>query len=140
GKTKSYSIDPWNPTVVIKVYSPDKESPENSSAGIGSNIVPTGENQYNLGITDFETHDVSGLSVRRDYTLPFFGLGVLIFMVGVIQGMYWQHRRIWIHPKNEGILLAAHTNKNWFGVKQDIEKIISGTNINMVNDQQELDE
>src|SRR5699024_961538 len=81
----------------------------------------------------------SGITVRRDYTLPIFGLGAAIFMIGVIQGMYWQHRRIWIRPKDEGIMLAAHTNKNWFGLKKDIEKAISETNINMVVDQQELD-
>src|SRR5690625_7805157 len=80
----SESNDPWNPEFVFKVYSPDNESPEISFAGIGRNIDPTGENQYKLGITDFETHDVSGLSVRRDYTLPLFGLGALIFMVGVV--------------------------------------------------------
>jgi len=53
--------------------------------------------------------------------------------------MYWHHRRVWIHPKGDSILLAAHTNKNWFGVKKDIEKAISGTNIKDVVDQQELD-
>src|SRR5699024_3898270 len=116
--------------------SPDNESPEISFAGIGRNIDPTGENQYKLGITDFETHDVSGLSVRRDYTLPLFELGALIFMVGVVQGMYWQHRRIWVHAKGEGILLAPHTNKNWFGIKKDIERMIAGTNLQMVVDQQ----
>src|SRR5690625_2448032 len=131
---------PKNPAFVFLVHPPNADKPEVSFAGIGKNIDATGKNEYKLGITDYEMRDVSGLSVRRDYTLPLFGLGALIFMVGVIQRMYWQHRRIWIHPKKEGILLAGHTNKNWFGVKQDIEKIISGTDINMVNDQQELDE
>jgi len=131
---------PKNPAFVFLVHSPNADKPEVSFAGIEKNIDATGENQYKLGITDYEMRNVSGLSVRRDYTLPLFGLGALIFMVGVIQGMYWQHRRIWIHPKDGGILLAGHTNKNWFGVKQDIEKIISGTDINMVDDQQELDE
>src|SRR5699024_4987996 len=120
GEPRSESNDPWHPAFVFKVYSPDNERPEISFAGLGRNIDTTGENQYKLGITDFETHDVSGLSVRRDYTLPLFGLGALIFMVGVVQGLYWQHRRIWVHPKGEGILLAAHTNKNWFGIKKDI--------------------
>ncbi|MCL7667495.1 cytochrome c biogenesis protein ResB, partial [Klebsiella pneumoniae] len=55
------------------------------------------------------------------------------------QGMYWQHRRIWIHAKGNGILIAAHTNKNWFGIKKDIEKSIENTSIKMVVDQKELD-
>ena len=54
--------------------------------------------------------------------------------------MYWQQRRIWIHPKYHGVLLAAHTNKNWFGLSNDIAKAIEQTNIKMVVDRQELDE
>lgn len=131
---------PRNPAFVLLVYPPDSEEAEVSFLGIGKNIDATGENDYKLGITDFEMHDVSGLAVKRDYSLPFFGLGALIFMIGVIQGMYWQHRRIWIQPSNGGLLMAAHTNKNWFGVKKDIEKAIAGTQVNMVNDQQELDD
>src|SRR5699024_4758901 len=130
---------PRNPAFLFKIYPPDTDLPETSFVGIGKNIDATGENQYKLGIVDFEMHDASGLTVRRDYTLPVFGLGAAIFMIGVIQGMYWHHRRVWIHPKGDSILLAAHTNKNWFGVKKDIEKAISGTNIKDVVDQQELD-
>src|SRR5690625_154564 len=136
GEPRSETNDPRNPAFIFKVYSPKNERPETTFVGIGQNIDPTSENKYKLGIIDFETHDVSGLSVRRDYTLPLFGLGALIFMIGVVQGMYWQHRRIWIHPKGHGVLMAGHTNKNWFGIKKDIEKMISGTNIKMVVDQQ----
>ncbi|OZU90071.1 cytochrome C biogenesis protein [Virgibacillus indicus] len=140
GEPASETNFPRNPAFVLLVYPPDSEKPEISFLGIGKNIDATGENQYKVGITDFEMHDVSGLSVRKDYSLPFFVVGAAIFMIGVIQGMYWQHRRIWIRPKKEGIMLAAHTNKNWFGVKKDIENTISGTNIKMVDDQQELEE
>lgn len=129
---------PRNPAFVFFIYPPGEDAPEVSFVGIGRNI---GEgNQYKLGIIDFETHSVSGLTVRRDYTLPIFAIGAIIFMIGVVQGMYWQHRRIWIHPKDDKILLGAHTNKNWFGLKKDIEKVIEDTNIEMVKDFQELEE
>ncbi|MGM8211652.1 cytochrome c biogenesis protein ResB [Virgibacillus sp. W0430] len=140
GEPRSNSKYPRNPAFVFFYYPADLDTPEVSFVGIGKNIDASGENNFKLGIIDFEMHNVSGLTVRRDYTLPLFGLGALIFMIGVIQGMYWQHRRIWINPVDEGILLAAHTNKNWFGVKKDIEKAIAGTNINMVIDQQELED
>ncbi|WP_164668727.1 cytochrome c biogenesis protein ResB [Virgibacillus doumboii] len=131
---------PRNPAYVFIVHPPDNSEPEMSFVGIGKNVDATGENDYKLGIQNFQTHAVSGLTVRRDYTLPLFIIGAAIFMIGVIQGMYWQHRRIWIHPKGEGILMAAHTNKNWFGVKKDIENMIKDTNVKMVDDQQELDD
>ena len=139
GEPWSETKFPRNPAFVIFVYPPNSDSPEISFIGIGKNIDATGTNRYKLGIVDFETRFASGMTLRKDYTLPVFGLGAFIFMFGVVQGMYWQHRRIWIHPKGQDILLAAHTNKNWFGVKKDIEKAISGTNVQMVIDQQEVE-
>ncbi|MCF3942260.1 cytochrome c biogenesis protein ResB [Oceanobacillus alkalisoli] len=130
---------PRNPAFVLAVYPPETSLPEVSFIGIGRNIDATGENEYKVAIQDFETHFVSGMTLRVDRTLIFFGLGAAIFMIGVIQGMYWQHRRVWIHPKNNGLLLAAHTNKNWFGLARDIEKAIEKTNIKMVEARQELD-
>ncbi|MEC5422423.1 cytochrome c biogenesis protein ResB [Virgibacillus sp. C22-A2] len=140
GEPASETNYPRNPAFVLLIYPPGEVTPEVSFIGIGRNIDATGENQYKAGIEDFEMHNVSGLTVRVDYTLPLFIIGAAIFMIGVSQGMYWQHRRIWIHPKQKGVLLAAHTNKNWFGVKSEIEKAIAGTTIKMVEDQQELDE
>ncbi|MBP1949523.1 cytochrome c biogenesis protein ResB [Virgibacillus litoralis] len=140
GEPKSETDYPRNPAYVFTVHPPDGSEPEMSFVGIGKNVDATGENDYKLGIQDFKMRDVSGITVRRDYTLPLFIVGALIFMFGVTQGMYWQHRRIWIHPTGEGILMAAHTNKNWFGVKKDIERMIADTDIKMVDDQQELDD
>src|SRR5690625_1114133 len=138
GEPRSESKYPRNPAFVFTVYPPDNGEKEINFIGIGRNIADE-SNQYKIGVIDFETRHVSGLTVRRDYTLPLFGLGALIFMIGVIQGMYWQHRRIWIHPKENKLLIAAHTNKNWFGIKKDIEKMIEDTDVNMVIDQRELD-
>lgn len=133
----SQSKYPRNPAFVFFVYPPGEEEPEVSFAGIGRNIDPSGQNEFKVGLADYEMRDVTGLTVRRDYTLPIIALGGLIFMIGVIQGMYWQHRRIWIHPKDQSLLLAAHTNKNWYGVKRDMEKAIEGTRIKMAEDQEE---
>lgn len=131
---------PRNPAFVFSVYPPDSDEGELSFLGIGQNIDPTGENEYQLVMNKMpETLYVSGITVRRDYTLPLFVIGAAIFMIGVIQGMYWQHRRIWLNPENGNLLIAAHTNKNWFGVKKELEKAIEGTNVSMVEDQQELD-
>lgn len=138
GEPRSETKYPRNPAFVFMVYPPGSDEAEVSFAGIGKNIDASGENEYKLGIENFEVRDVTGLTVRKDYTLPILALGGLIFMIGVIQGMYWYHRRIWIHPKENGLWIAGHTNKNWHGVKRDIEKAIEGSSINMVVDQQEI--
>ncbi|TFJ93778.1 cytochrome c biogenesis protein ResB [Lentibacillus salicampi] len=138
GEPRSKTNYPRKPAFVFSVHTPDGEEPEMSFVGVGNNVDPTGENDYKLGIEDFDMRYASGLSVKRDYTLPFFIIGAAIFMIGVIQGMYWQHRRVWIHPEGEGVMVAGHTNKNWFGLKKDIEQVIEDTDVEMVTDQQEL--
>src|SRR5699024_626990 len=117
GEPRSETKFPRNPAFVIFVYPPNNESPEISFIGIGKNIDATGKNKYKIGIIDFETHFVSGMTVRQDYTLPFFGLGALFFMIGVVQGMYWQHRRIWIILKDQSILFDVHINIYIYGIK-----------------------
>ena len=76
-----------------------------------------------------------GLTVRKDLTLWILALGGFIFMIGVIQGSYWNHRRIWINQKNGEVWIAAHTNKNWYGLKREISIVLEGTGINEPTDQ-----
>ncbi|BAC13777.1 cytochrome c biogenesis protein ResB [Oceanobacillus iheyensis] len=140
GTPVSQTNNPRNPAFVLTLFPPESETGEVSFLGIGKNIDATGENDYKISMEDFELRDASGLTLNADRTLPFFIVGAAIFMIGVIQGMYWQHRRVWIHPTENGVFLAGHTNKNWFGIKKDIEKSLEGTSIKMVNDQQELED
>lgn len=139
GEPTTISRYPKNPAFVLNLYSPEDDQPETSFISIGQNIDPTDQNEYSFSISDFTMHYVTGLTVRKDNTLPLFIIGASIFMIGVIQGMYWQHRRIWINKDGETVFVAAHTNKNWFGIKKDIEKAIDGTKVKMVVDQQEDD-
>ncbi|UOQ93624.1 cytochrome c biogenesis protein ResB [Halobacillus shinanisalinarum] len=139
GSPVSVSKYPKNPAFVFKVFPPGESEPEISFAGIGVNVDATGENDYKVGLVDFDVRDVTGLTVRKDYTLPFIALGGAIFMIGVIQGMYWNHRRIWIKPKENGVWIAGHTNKNWFALRREIDKVIVDTGIEAPKDQQEME-
>lgn len=56
-------------------------------------------------------------------------------MIGVIQGSYWNHRRIWIMHNNGEAWIAAHTNKNWFGLKRELENIFASINLTVPEDQ-----
>jgi cytochrome c biogenesis protein len=111
------------------MITPENTEGEVSFVAIQQNIEPMGDNKYKMAFAGIETINVSGLIVRKDLTLWFLGLGGLIFMIGVVQGMYWNHRRIWIQNVNGEILLAGHTNKNWFGLKQEIQFVLEGTDI-----------
>jgi cytochrome c biogenesis protein len=39
-------------------------------------------------------------------------------------GFYWQHRRVWFQIEDGKLFVAAHTNKNWFGLKSEIVKVL----------------
>lgn len=138
GKPTSVSKFPKNPAFVFTLYPPGNAKPETSFLGIGANIDASGDNQYKLGLVNFDVRDVTGLTVKKDYTLPIIALGGAIFMMGVIQGMYWNHRRIWLQPKENGVWIAGHTNKNWFALRREIGKVVEGTHINEPIDQHEM--
>src|SRR5699024_9778876 len=83
GEPRSISQYPRDPAFVFEVLGPDQEEAEMSFVGIGKNIDATGDNKYKLGIQDFNVRYVSGITVRKDYTLPFFIIGAAIFLFGV---------------------------------------------------------
>jgi cytochrome c biogenesis protein len=135
GEPTTKSRVPNNPAFVFRMVSPEKPKGETSFVAIKQTIEPFGANQYKMAFKGIETKNVSGFIVRKDSTLWAIILGGIIFMIGVIQGAYWNHRRIWIQNKNGQIWIAAHTNKNWYGLKKEIETVLTDTKLEMPDDQ-----
>ncbi len=131
---------PNNPAFIFKMISPDNPEGEISFVGIQTNQDIGGENLHRMRFVDIEMNHVTNLVVRKDYTLGILIVGGFIFMVGLIQGMYWTHRRIWIQKVNNELWISAHTNKNWFGLKKDIEFVVDQTQLTMPIDKVEEEE
>ncbi|KKZ91993.1 hypothetical protein B4147_1229 [Bacillus wiedmannii] len=129
GRPNTKTKLPNNPAFVFKMFTPETPEGEVSFVGIQQNIEPDGNNKYKMSFAGVEMQNATALTVRKDLTLWILGIGGFIFMVGVIQGMYWNHRRIWIQRVNDEWWIAGHTNKNWFGLKKDIERVLEGTAI-----------
>ncbi|MFN7252130.1 MAG: cytochrome c biogenesis protein ResB [Anaerobacillus sp.] len=136
----SKSRIPNNPAFIFKMITPDNEEGEISFVGIQTNQDINGENTHRMRFVDIEMNDVTNLVVRKDHTLGILIVGGIIFMIGLIQGMYWTHRRIWIQKVNDEVWLSAHTNKNWYGLKKDIEAIVNSTQLTMPIDKVEAEE
>ncbi len=134
GRPNTKTKLPNNPAFVFKMFTPETPDGEVSFVGIQQNIEPDGNNKYKMSFAGVEMQNATALTVRKDLTLWILGIGGFIFMVGVIQGMYWNHRRIWIQRVNDEWWIAGHTNKNWFGLKKDIERVIEGTAIPQPSD------
>lgn len=134
GRPNTKTKLPNNPAFVFKMFTPETPDGEVSFVGIQQNIEPDGNNKYKMSFAGVEMQNATALTVRKDLTLWILGIGGFIFMVGVIQGMYWNHRRIWIQRVNDEWWIAGHTNKNWFGLKKDIERVLEGTAIPQPSD------
>lgn len=123
GEPVTKSPIPNNPAFIFKMVTPSKPEGEISFVAIRQTLE-TELNELKASFVSAETRDITGLVVRKDKTLYILLLGGIIFMIGVAQGSYWNHRRIWIQ-KSEGnaLLVAGHTNKNWFGLKKELDKV-----------------
>ncbi|MCM3093085.1 MULTISPECIES: cytochrome c biogenesis protein ResB [unclassified Cytobacillus] len=135
GEPVTKSRIPNNPAFVFKMFTPDKPDGEISFVAIRQTIEPFGDNEYKMAFKGIDTKNVSALTVRKDLTLWIIALGGVIFMIGVAQGSYWNHRRIWLRRVNGEVWVAGHTNKNWHGLKREIEAALDGTGIKMPEDQ-----
>lgn len=125
---------PNNPAFVFKMFAPDKKDGEISFVAIRQTLEPFGDNKYKMAFKNIETKNVSALTVRKDLTLWVIILGGIIFMIGVVQGAYWNHRRIWLRRAEGEVWVAAHTNKNWYGLRKEIQSILSNTQIQAPED------
>ncbi|WP_029192673.1 cytochrome c biogenesis protein ResB [Paenibacillus harenae] len=139
GQPATQSQVPDNPAFVFNMISPEHPDGERSFVAIQRTMELSEDNQLNMKFENAEMKNVSALTVRKDNTLWFLGLGGAIFMIGVIQGMYWNHRRIWIRRSNDALLIAGHTNKNWYGIGNEINHILKATGLQELTDQTNQD-
>lgn len=135
GEPATKSSNPNNPAFVFKMITPDKPDGEISFTAIQQTLEPFGNNEYKLAFKDIETLNSSGFIIRKDLTLPVIAIGGIIFLLGLAQGSYWNHRRIWIQRIQSEVWIACHTNKNWFSMQKEVTKILKDTNLPVPVDQ-----
>lgn len=129
GEPQTKSPVPNNPAFLFNMISPEHPDGEVSFTAIRQTVEPLGETEYKMAFKDIGTRNATGLTVRKDLTLWILAVGGAIFMIGVIQGSYWNHRRIWLQQKNGELLIAGHTNKNWHSLSREIAGVVEGTSI-----------
>lgn len=140
GEPQTATPTPNNPAFIFKMVTPDKPEGEVSFVAIQQTIEPNGNNTYKMEFQSVETRDMSGLTVHKDSTIPILAIGGVIFMLGVVIGSYWNHRRVWVEQLEDGtIRLAAHTNKNWFSIKKDLNALSDFAHLPPYIDQGEED-
>ncbi len=140
GVPQTASPTPNNPAFIFRMYTPEKPEGETSFVAIQQTLEPLGENTYKMSFQGVETRNMSGLTIRKDKTIPFLFIGGMIFMLGVAIGSYWAHRRLWVEELPDGtVRLAAHTNKNWFGMKKEMDAVTAFAHLPAYIDQVEAE-
>ncbi|MCM3388975.1 cytochrome c biogenesis protein ResB [Ureibacillus chungkukjangi] len=136
GEPQTATPTPNNPAFIFKMTTPEKPEGEVSFVAIQQTIEPNGDNAHKMEFQSVETRNMSGLTVHKDSSIPMLAIGGAIFMIGVAIGSYWNHRRIWVEQLEDGtIRLAAHTNKNWFGIKKDLDSLTESAHLPQYIDQ-----
>ncbi len=141
GVPQTATQTPNNPAFIFKMQTPEKPEGETSFVAIQQTLEPNGENLYKMKFSNVETRNMSGITVRKDKTIPILFVGGFIFMFGVAIGSYWNHRRIWVEELTDGtIRLAAHTNKNWVSIKKDLDALTAHAHLPAYVDQQDSEQ
>ncbi|MBF4500049.1 cytochrome c biogenesis protein ResB [Savagea sp. SN6] len=139
GEPQNLSPVPNNPAFIFKMTTPETPKGETSFVAIRQTLE-TEENLYEMKFVAADTRDISGLVIRKDKTLWILLIGGIIFMIGVAQGSYWQHRRVWICTGDEGeLILAGHTNKNWFGLMKEIDAVKEHVQLPPYEDREDIE-
>src|SRR5690606_55415 len=81
GVPQTKSQYPNNPAFVFKMMTPDKPEGEVSFVSIGASPIEAGENEYKMTFNGVETRNVSGLTIRKDVTIPILIIGGVIFLL-----------------------------------------------------------
>ncbi|MBY0050451.1 cytochrome c biogenesis protein ResB [Brevibacillus agri] len=124
GKPATKTNLPKNPMVALEIVDEATQQSEKLVYLQGSVLTQKTDARFGLTFHKPDLVDISGLNVRIDKAVPLIYFGAFIFMIGVSIGFFWQHRRIWVQTQDGTILLAAHTNKNWFGLRREVDGLV----------------
>ncbi|MGF9817737.1 cytochrome c biogenesis protein ResB [Brevibacillus agri] len=124
GKPATKTNLPKNPMVALEIVDEATQQSEKLVYLQGSVLTQKSDARFGLTFHKPDLVDISGLNVRIDKAVPLIYFGAFIFMIGVAMGFFWQHRRIWVQTQEGTILLAAHTNKNWFGLRREVDGLV----------------
>lgn len=126
GQPATNSSIPKNPAFIFVITGPNNEAEPYFVSPFDQFQKLLTNDDDNKGSIQFSIAKMEGslymshVLVRIEKAVPFLFGGAMIFLIGVVMGLYWQHRRIWIRLEGQQLLLAAHTNKNWFGLREEI--------------------
>ncbi|MGE7091779.1 cytochrome c biogenesis protein ResB [Lysinibacillus sp. NPDC048646] len=132
----SLSANPNNPFILFKMITPESPDGETIYFTMLGLLEPNNsQNNYALNYVQEGYDYITYLLVKKDLMLPVLFVGGTIFIIGVMIGSFWYHRRVWITVKEDEVFIASHTNKNYFGLRRELEKVLEELPLTIPEDQ-----
>lgn len=133
------SQEPNKPAFIFSIKEPNGKV-EKSWVISGMRFPNPADNIYDVNLAGFDLANQTGLLVRAEKSLWVYLIGGIIFMIGVTMGSYWQHRRVWARVDQGVLYIGAHTNKNWFALRRELEIAGEpiGQSFGLVNKEKEM--
>jgi cytochrome c biogenesis protein len=132
GRPVTKSREPNRPAFIFEVKQKGQAKGERSWVIAGQDLDELIKgNRYNIDLAGLKMVNSSGLMVRVDKSLPVILFGGIVSMIGLVMGFYWQHRRVWARTLDGTLLVGAHTNKNWFSLRRELERVFADAGMNL---------
>src|SRR5699024_280241 len=128
---------PSNPAFVFEVDNGEKK--ELSLLQIMNSTDISEGNEYKIKFVEAEEHVARVVTLKKDLSNPIIATGYVIFLIGICIGADINHRRIWNNGDGDSMSIAAHTNKNYYGVKKETNSVLEANNVDHMNDKEEQD-
>lgn len=125
------STDPNNPVLMVQVEGPGIKTPVKQWFFPLNQMVLQQDSNYDFVPFGGKMVETTGLRVQKDNGIPIVYAGSLVVLAGLVLVFYFQHKRIWgqIH---DGVLhVGAHTSKNWYGMRKEMEKLFQSVNLDV---------
>ncbi|EFM09814.1 ResB family protein [Paenibacillus curdlanolyticus YK9] len=129
---KGPGLDPSGEPYMYFPLQKDKQrfSQDKINHDLSSKLEIRVEGMENVSFSTYTSY----LLIRVDTALTFVWIGLGICMLGLLMGAYWHHRRIWLRIDDGILSLGAHTNKNHFGMRSDVEWALQRMGISVERD------
>ncbi len=117
------STDPNNPVLLLQVEGPGVAKPTPQFFFVFRQMDLEQNTNFEFVPVGGKTVLTTGLRVQKDNGIPIVYAGCVVVLAGLVLVFYFQHRRVWGQWRNGVMHVGAHTSKNWYGMRKELERI-----------------
>lgn len=122
------STDPNNPVLLVQIEGPGVEKPSKQFFFVFRQLELDQNSAFELAPVGGKMIETTGLRVQKDNGIPIVYAGCVVVLAGLVLVFYFQHRRVWGQIHNGILHVGAQTNKNWYGMRREMQRVFKSLN------------